>query len=99
MVPSALVPALAASADAEVDRALRHGAVAFKRKQPTGEVGFVAAFVLGAVPEIAQVWRPILRAEGLSVKMPGVFVHQSPYVDLDDHSGVLRTCELGTFSW
>jgi hypothetical protein len=94
VVPSALITALAAAADTEVDRALRHGAGAFKQKQPTGEVGFVAAFVLGAVPEIAQVWRPILRPAGLSVKMTGVFVHQSPYVDFDDYAGVPRTCEL-----
>lgn len=92
MVPSHLTATLAAAADTEIDQALRHGAPG--QNSPTGEVGYVAAVVLKAVPDIAQAWRPILRPHGFSVRMTGVFCHQSPQASFIDASGIPQRCEL-----
>lgn len=94
MIPTSLTPSLEAAADAEINKILRTGATAAGQKVPTGEVGFVAAFVLGAVPAIASVWKPILNACGLSVTMTGVFCHQTPMASFIDSSGTARKCEL-----
>jgi hypothetical protein len=94
MLPSSLIPSLESAADAAINGVLRTGAVAAKQKVPTGEVGFVAAFVLGAVPDIARAWRPIIKPHGYSIQMTGVFCHQTPMASFTDTSGVARTCEL-----
>jgi hypothetical protein len=92
MIPAHLTSSLSAAADTEIDHALQYGAPG--QHPPTGEVGFVAAFVLGAVPGIAQAWRAILRPHGLSVRMTGVFCHQTPRASFTDASGNVRSCEL-----
>ncbi len=51
MIPAHLTASLSAAADTEIDHALQHGEPG--QHPPTGEVGFVAAFVLGVVPGIA----------------------------------------------
>ena len=61
---------------------------------PTGEVGFVAAVVLGGVPAIAAAWAPILKPAGYSVEMTGVFCHKTPEASFTDSSGISRNCEL-----
>jgi hypothetical protein len=50
--------------------------------------------VLGAVPAIASAWKPLLKPHGVSVKMSGVFCHQTPMASFIDSAGVPRTCEL-----
>lgn len=92
MIPSHLTATLSLAADTEIDQALRHGAQG--QNPPTGEVGFVAAFVLGAIPGIARAWRSILRPHNLSVRMTGVFCHQTPRASFIDASGMARLCEL-----
>lgn len=92
MVPSMLIASLATAANIAVDNALLHGARGQKR--PTGEVGFVAAVVLGAIPDIAAAWRPILHPHGYSARFTGVFCHQAPMVRFTDTSGRARRCEL-----
>ncbi len=94
MLPSSLTPSLESAADAAINNVLRTGAVAVNQKVPTGEVGFVAAFVLGAVPDIARAWRSILNPHGYSIRMTGVFCHQTPRASFTDTSGAPRTCEL-----
>jgi hypothetical protein len=94
MIPSTLTPSLEKAANAEINKILRTGATSVRQKKPTGEVGFVAAFVLGAVPGIASAWRPLLKPHGLSLKMSGVFCHQTPRASFTDSSGAARTCEL-----
>lgn len=94
MIPSTLTPSLETAANTEINNILRTGATSVRQTMPTGEVGFVAAFVLGAVPAIASAWRPLLRPHGLSVKMWGVFCHQTPKVRFTDSSRIRRTCEL-----
>jgi hypothetical protein len=92
MIPSHLTATLSLAADTEIDLALRHGAPG--QNAPTGEIGFVAAIVLGAVPGIASAWRSILRPHGLSLRMTGVFCHQTPRASFTDASGMSRLCEL-----
>lgn len=94
MIPPYLIPKLGAAADTAVNGSLRMGARHVGQTQPTGEVGFVAAVVLGAVPAIAAAWRPILRPAGYSVSLTGVFCHQTPRVSFRDAVGTLRHCEL-----
>ena len=92
MVPSHLTAHLSAAADTEINTVLCKGAPG--QSPPTGEVGFVAAFVLGAVHGIASQWRSILRPHRLSVCMTGVFCHQSPKARFIDQSGTPKVCEL-----
>lgn len=92
MVPASLTPRLASSADAAINAVLRTGAPG--QATPTGEVGFVAAIVLGAVKDIARAWRPILNPHGYSVQLTGVFCHQTPRASFTDASGNARVCEL-----
>jgi hypothetical protein len=94
MLPNFLIPNLESAADAAINNVLRTGAVAVNQRVPTGEVGFVAAFVLGAVPDIAKAWRQIIRPHGYSIQMTGVFCHQTPMATFTDTSGIARTCEL-----
>jgi len=94
MIPSSLTPHLASAANTEINKILRTGATSVQQKVPTGEVGFVAAFVLGGVPAIASAWKQHLKSCGLSLKMSGVFCHQNPMASFIDSSGVSRTCEL-----
>lgn len=92
MIPSSLIPALSVAADTAINNVLRNGAPG--QKQPKGEVGFVAAVVLGGVHGIASAWQPILHPHGYSVRISGVFCHQSPMVTFTDRSGNQATCEL-----
>lgn len=94
MVPGSLIPSLAVAADAAVNRVLLTGAVHAGQSVPTGEVGFVAAVVIGGVPALAAAWNPILRPAGYSVQLTGVFCHQSPMVDFVDVIGRPQRCEL-----
>ena len=94
MIPPNLIPQLGAAANPAVKSSLKIGAARFRQNTPTGEVGFVAAFVLGAVPDIAAAWRPILRPHGYSVKMTSVFCHQTPRASFTDSAGAQRSCEL-----
>ena len=94
MVPSHLVSGLAYGADAAINRVLRTGAANVGQAPPTGEVGFVAAVVLGAVPGIATAWRPLLQPHGISVSLSGVFVHQTPQATFTDLKGNQKRCEL-----
>lgn len=94
MIPSSFIPQLAASADAAIHTVLTNGATAFGQALPKGEVGFVAAVVLGGVSEIARAWSPILRPYGYRVKVSGVFCHQSPEATFTDLAGVRVPCEL-----
>ena len=92
MVPSTLVTSLAQAADTAIDHVLRTGAPG--QNTPTGEVGFVAAVVLGGVHDIASAWQPLLQPHGLSVKMSGVFCHQTPKATFTDNHGSVVSCEL-----
>jgi hypothetical protein len=94
MIPSSLIPRLASAADTALRPVLKTGAVAHGQTTPTGEVGFVAAAVLGGVPAIAGAWRPILGPAGYKLRVNGVFCHQTPQATFSDTSGVSRTCEL-----
>lgn len=94
MIPSPLIPVLAGAADAALAPVLLNGAAAFGQNPPTGEVGFVAAVVLGGVPAIANAWRPILRPAGYQLRISGVFCHQSPQATFTDNNGVRKSCEL-----
>tara|TARA_R110001599_G_scaffold67445_2_gene190589 strand:- start:624 stop:1568 length:945 start_codon:yes stop_codon:yes gene_type:complete len=94
MIPVSLTSQLANAADTEINRILRIGATACKQSKPTGEVGFVAAFVLGAVPAIAAAWRPILSPAGYSVSMTGIFCHQTPRATFTNSAGLTKSCEL-----
>lgn len=94
MIPAVLnlTNSLAARANSAIDRALRCGAPGQNR--PTGEVGFVAAIVLGAVPRIAKEWKRILMPKGYSVRITGVFCHQTPRARFTDGNGNDVACEL-----
>jgi hypothetical protein len=94
MIPNSLTPLLESAADKEINKILRTGATSVNQKIPNGEVGFVAAFVLGGVPAIAAAWQPLLKPHHLSVRMSGVFCHQTPMATFIDSSGAPRTCEL-----
>ncbi len=94
MIPAHLTSILATAANREINSILRSGATNFGQKVPTGEIGFVAAIVLGAVPAIASAWRAILRPARYSVRMSGVFTHQTPKADFIDSAGISRNCEL-----
>jgi hypothetical protein len=94
LIPTSLTPSLEAAADAEILQVLTTGATVAGQAKPTGEVGFVAAFVLGAVPEIARAWRPLLAPHGLSVRMTGVFCHQAPQASFTDSAGASQVREL-----
>lgn len=92
MIPSHLIPALASAADAALGASLRNGAPG--QATPTGEVGFVAAVVVGGVYNLAAAWRPILRPAGFSLQVSGVFCHQSPQVTFTNSHGQVGSCEL-----
>jgi hypothetical protein len=92
MVPSHLISSLATAADAAINNALLVGAPG--QSKPTGEVGFVAAVVIRGVSDIANAWAPLLRPHGLSVKMSGVFCHQTPRATFTDNHGKIVSCEL-----
>ncbi|WP_293397677.1 hypothetical protein [Phenylobacterium sp. RIFCSPHIGHO2_01_FULL_69_31] len=89
-----MTPSLASAADTAIKQVLLTGATSVGQKKPTGEVGFVAAFVLDGVTEIAKAWKPLLRPHGLSVKMSGVFCHQTPRVTFSYKRGAKKSCEL-----
>jgi hypothetical protein len=83
---------LSTAANSIVADSLKYGAKMMIR-QPRSEVGYVAAVVLGAVPDIANAWWTILAPEGLQVRMEGVFCHGSPMVDFLA-TGLSTRCEL-----
>lgn len=91
MIPSHLISSLATAADAAISPVLRSGAPG--QKIPRGEVGFVAAVVLGAVPDIARAWKPILNPH-YSIRLTGVFCHKTPMASFTDSAGSPQTCEL-----
>ena len=63
--------------------------------RPKGEVGFVAAFVINAVPAIALEWGSILRPAKIALRISGVFCHQTPQVTFAPAPGVKQPpCEL-----
>ena len=92
MIPNHLIASLATAADTAICNVLRVGAPG--QNSPTGEVGFVAAVVLGGVCDIANAWRPLLSPHGLSLKMSGVFCHQTPKATFTDNQGIVVSCEL-----
>ncbi|MEX0319915.1 MAG: hypothetical protein AB3N21_18310 [Ruegeria sp.] len=92
MVPHHLVASLATAADTAINNVLQVGASG--QSKPTGEVGFVAAVVIGGVHDIANAWSPLLHPHGLSVKMSGVFCHQTPRATFTDNHGTIVSCEL-----
>ena len=94
MVPSHLIPSLARAADAAINGVLKTGATHAGQSTPTGEVGFVAAMVIGGVHALANAWTPILNPAGYSVKIAGVLCHQTPMVDFVDAAGAPQRCEL-----
>ena len=94
MVPAALVPTLEADADYAIDYALTNGLPTLGMGPPTTEPAFVAAFVLGAVPDIAARWRPHLSLLGVQIRVTGVFVHGAPKVSFKDAFGNPQSCEL-----
>ena len=51
--------------------------------KPTTEPEFVAAFVLGAAPQIAKDWTQILSSLGVRLSLSAVYCHQSPMVTFD----------------
>ncbi len=92
MVPSHLIPSLSAAADKAINNVLLVGAPG--QSTPKTEVDFVAAVVIGGVPDIAAAWRPVLHPHGYSVRMSGVFCHQSPKATFSDIHGTSVSCEL-----
>lgn len=93
MNPASLTTRLAIAAQNAIVRSLTNGARG-QIRPPTGEVGFVAAIVLGAVPAIATAWRPLLRPFGYSIALTGVFCHQTPRASFTDDRGNNAVCEL-----
>jgi hypothetical protein len=94
MIPRHLIASLGSAANSAINGVLRTGAVSAGQATPNGEVGFVAAVVLGGVPAITKAWWPILRPAGYSVSMTGVFCHQTPRASFIDAAGKPRQCEL-----
>lgn len=94
MVPRHLVPALASVANIAIDKVLINGAVLHGQNKPSGEVGFVAAFVLGGITDVAKAWRRLLKPHNLTIKVNGVFCHQSPEATFTDSKGQVVSCEL-----
>lgn len=94
MIPCTLISALEAAADEALVPILQNGATCFGQTPPSGEVGFVAAVVLGGVPAIADAWRPILAEAGFRLAMHGVFCHQVPKVSFMNAAGETKSCEL-----
>lgn len=92
MVPNQLISSLATAADTAIDHVLNVGAP--NQQIPKGEVGFVAAVVLGGTYDIAKAWKPLLNTYGLSVNMSGVFCHQTPKATFKDNKGMVVSCEL-----
>ncbi len=87
-----LTNSLAVRANNAIDQALLYGAPG--QSTPTGEVGFIAAVVLGAVPRIAKEWKKILIPNRYSVRLTGVFCHQTPRASFTDRNGNGVACEL-----
>ena len=94
MIPSSLIPQLSAAADTALVPVLQSGAASHGQAQPTAEVGFVAAAVLGGVPAIARAWRSTLRKAGYRLHMHGVFCHNAPKATFTDSTGNKVSCEL-----
>ncbi|WP_156330434.1 hypothetical protein [Bosea vaviloviae] len=94
MIPNRLIANLANAADAALSPILQTGASSHGQAPPTGEVGFVAAAVLGGVPAIASAWNPILGPAGYHVRMSGVFCHKAPQATFTDSAGNSVSCEL-----
>ncbi len=94
MIPASLVPTLANDADLAIDQVLRNGVPPLGLGPPKSEPAFVAAFVLGAVADIAARWRAHLRPLGMRIRATGVFVHGAPRVSFTDSSGGRKSCEL-----
>lgn len=59
------------------------------------EPDYVAELIKTGVPALAAAWKPHLAAQGLTVDILGVFVHQSPMVDFPDATGTPTRCEIG----
>lgn len=92
-VPPATLSSMIKSAQDEVTQALAFGSpgmITIPRTEP----GLVAAVHLGAVPRIASAWKAALAPLGATVKMSGVFCHQSPMVTYIDSKSSGRRCEL-----
>lgn len=81
------------SANAAISRALSKGAP-IMRSVPRTEPGLVASVHLGAIPDINAVWSPLLAAEGINLRLTGIFCHQSPMVTYNDTRGKRQRCEL-----
>lgn len=92
-VPPSTLWAMSKSAQAEITQALAWGAPGM-RATPRTEPGLVAAVHLGAVPNIAAAWKAELAPLGATVKLTGVFCHQSPMVTYVNAKGQGRRCEL-----
>lgn len=92
-VPPGTLSAMIKSAQDEITQALAFGSpgmIAIPRTEP----GLVAAVHLGAVPRIASAWKAELAPLGATIKLSGVFCHQSPMVTYIDSKGSVRRCEL-----
>lgn len=92
MIPASLTQSLAYWANIAIVDSLTNGA--FGQNKPTGEVGFVAAIVLGAVSSISTTWRRVLQPHGFSIRLTGVFCHQTPRASFTDSTGNMVACEL-----
>nr|WP_321358936.1 hypothetical protein [uncultured Hyphomonas sp.] len=82
MIPVHVFPQLERTANQAIAQALNTHLPMFVRKAAS-EPDFVAAFVLYAVPRIAQDWASVLQKFGVSLNVAGVFCHQSPMVHFD----------------
>jgi len=91
-LPPGIILQLGESADSAISRALGQGAP-IMASVPRTEPGLVAAVHLGAIPEIAAAWSPLLASRRVHVRITGVFCHQSPMVIYHD-GGKWHRCEL-----
>ena len=80
MVPVSLIPMLGSAAHSAILPSLTTGATAFGQSSLKTEPDFVAALVLGGVPDIAVAWTRILRPRGIRLSLQGVFCHNRPQV-------------------
>lgn len=78
MIPSHLLPLLAADAHPIARAYLRSGAPG--QATPSIEADYVAAIVIGAIGPIAITWGSRLRPAGISLTLQAVFCHGTPQV-------------------
>jgi hypothetical protein len=93
LTSSGLKSNLITAAGSSVATALRSGNPP-TYKAPSDEPSAVATVTWVAMPDVAALWRPVLRPLGFRISLHSVFCHGSPHVSFIDRSGITQRCEL-----